>query len=196
MDSQQDRALLWKGRGGVIEEFNGIRPTIHPAAWVHPQALVIGHVILGPKVSIWPGVVLRGDLLPIEIGEGTNIQDLCVAHTSRGACPVKIGKRVVVGHRAILHGTTVGDDVLVGMGTTLLDGSVLGAGSILAAGAVLTEGSKIPPGQLAMGIPAKVVRPVTEAETERIREGAKIYLELMAGHQKRSQRGQTPLCSE
>ena len=169
----------------MIEEFNGIRPTIHPTAWVHPQALVIGRVTLGPKVSIWPGVVLRGDIEPIEIGEETNIQDLCVAHTSQGSSPVKIGKRVVVGHRVILHGVTVGDDALVGMGTTLLDGSVLGEGSILAAGAVLTEGAKIPPGQLALGIPAKVVRPVTPAETTRIREGAKIYLELMAAYQKK-----------
>ena len=166
----------------MIEEFQGIRPAIDPTAWVHAQALVIGRVKLGPRVSIWPGTILRGDLEPIEIGEGSNIQDLCVAHTSGGASPVTIGKRVVVGHRVILHGTMVGDDALVGMGSILLDGSVLGEGSILAAGALLAEGAKIPPESLAVGIPAKVVRKVTDVERTRIREGAKIYLELMEKH--------------
>ncbi len=168
----------------VIEKFEGICPTVDPTAWVHPQALLIGRVTLGPRVSIWPGAVLRGDIEPIEVGEETNIQDLTIAHTSRGESLVKIGKRVVVGHRVILHGTTVGNDCLVGMGAILLDGSVLGEGSILAAGALLTEGTKIPPGSLAMGIPAKVIRPVTEAERTRVREGVKVYLELMKGYQK------------
>jgi carbonic anhydrase/acetyltransferase-like protein (isoleucine patch superfamily) len=167
----------------MVEEFLGIKPTIDPTAWVHPQALVIGRVTLGSRVSVWPGAVLRGDIEPIEIGEESNIQDLCIAHTSRGVSSVRIGKRVVVGHRVILHGTTVGDDALIGMGAILLDGSVLGEGSILAAGSVLTEGKKIPPGQLAVGIPAKVIRPVTEQEQARIWEGAKIYLELMAAYQ-------------
>ncbi len=169
----------------MIEGFEGIRPKIDATAWVHPQALVIGRVTLGPRVSIWPGTVLRGDIEPIEIGEESNIQDLCIAHTSRGVSAVRIGKRVVVGHRVILHGTTVGDEALVGMGSILLDGSELGAGSILAAGSVLTEGKKIPPGQLAVGIPAKVIRPVTEQERVRMREGSKIYLELMAAYRKK-----------
>ena len=168
----------------MIEKLNGITPTIDPTAWIHPQALVIGKVTLGPRVSIWPGAILRGDIEPIEIGEGSNIQDLSIAHTSRGGAKVTIGRRVVVGHRVILHGTTVGDDALVGMGSILLDGSILGEGAILAAGALLPEGTKIPPGQLAVGIPAKVLRPVTEAERTRIREGAEIYLELMAQYKK------------
>jgi carbonic anhydrase/acetyltransferase-like protein (isoleucine patch superfamily) len=129
--------------------------------------------------------VLRGDIEPIEVGEETNLQDLTIAHTSRGASPVRIGRRVVVGHRVILHGTTVGDDALVGMGSVLLDGSVLGEGSILAAGAVLTEGTKIPPGSLAVGIPARVVRPVTESEQARIRQGVKIYLDLTEAYKQR-----------
>ncbi len=169
----------------MIETFAGVSPQIDPSAWVHPQALVIGRVTLGQKVSIWPGAVLRGDLEPIDIGDSSNIQDMSVVHTSRGGSPVKIGRRVVVGHRAILHGTRIGDDALVGMGAILLDGSELGAGSIIAAGAVLTEGSKIPPNSLAVGIPAKVIRKVTDAEWSRIREGAKIYLELMSAYQKR-----------
>lgn len=166
----------------MIESFNGIKPVIDPTAWVHPQALVIGRVTLGPRVSIWPGAVLRGDIEPIEIGQESNIQDLSLAHTSRGGAMVHIGKRVTVGHRVILHGTTVGDDALVGMGSILLDGSVLGEGAILAAGALVVEGAKVPPGYLAMGIPAKVIRPVTDAERTRMREGGKIYLELLEAY--------------
>ncbi len=169
----------------MIEEFQGVTPKIHPSAWVHASAVVIGRVTLGPRVSIWPGTVLRGDLEPIEVGEESNIQDLCVAHTSGGMSPVKIGKRVVVGHRVILHGAVVGDDALVGMGSILLDGSVLGEGAILAAGALLAEGATVPPGYLAMGMPAKVIRPVTDAERIRMREGATIYLELLEAHRKR-----------
>ena len=169
----------------MIEELNGVKPTIHPTAWVHPEALVIGRVTLGPRVSIWPGAVLRGDILEIEIGEESNIQDLTVVHTSYDSSPVKIGCRVVVGHRVILHGTTIGDDALVGMGAILLDGSVLGKGSILAAGALLPEGSEVPPGTLAVGLPAKVMRDVTPAETKRIKDGAKSYVELIAAYQKK-----------
>ena len=164
----------------MIEEFEGVMPTIDPTAYVHPSAVVIGRVTLGPRVSIWPGCVLRGDIEPIEIGEETSFQDQSVAHTSRGF-PVKIGKRVVVGHRATIHGAIVGDEAMVGMGANLLDGSELGAGSILAAGALLPEGRKIPPGSLAVGMPAKVVRPVTEQEKQRILHGAQDYVQrLMA----------------
>ncbi len=169
----------------MIEEFDGVKPTVDPTAWVHPSAVVIGRVTLGRRVSIWPGAVLRGDILEIEVGDESNIQDLCVAHTSHGVAPVRIGRRVVAGHRVILHGTKVGDQALIGMGAILLDGSEVGAGAIVAAGALVPEGMKIPPGNLAVGIPARVVRQVTEAETQRIREGAKQYLDLMAAYRKR-----------
>ena len=169
----------------MIEEFDGVMPVIDPTAWVHPSAVVIGKVTLGRRVSIWPGAVLRGDVLEIDIGDESNIQDLCIVHTSHGVVPVKIGRRVVVGHRVTLHGVTVGDNALIGMGSNLLDGSVVGAGSIVAAGALITEGMRIPPNSLAIGVPAKVVRPVTEAETRRIREGAMHYLDMMAIYKKR-----------
>lgn len=169
----------------MIETFNGITPKIHPTAWVHPSAVVIGNVTLGPHVSIWPGCVLRGDIEPIEIGEGSNVQDLSVCHTSAGF-PVKVGKRVVVGHRATIHGAVVGDDAMVGMGTNLLDGSELGAGSILGAGALLAEGKKIPAGQLAVGIPARVIRPVRPDEKKRIEEGAREYVERMGAYKNRA----------
>ena len=169
----------------MIEEFDGVMPTIDPTAWVHPSAVVIGKVTLGRRVSIWPGAVLRGDVLEIDIGDESNIQDLCIVHTSHGVVPVRIGRRVVVGHRVTLHGVMVGDNALIGMGSNLLDGSVVGAGSIVAAGALVTEGMRIPPNSLAIGVPAKVVRPVTEAETRRIREGAMHYLDMMAIYKKR-----------
>lgn len=170
----------------MIEAFKGILPTVDPSAWIHPQAMVIGKVTLGPRVSIWPGAVLRGDEEPIVIGEESNIQDLTIAHTSRGASPVVIGWRVTVGHRVILHGTKVGDDALIGMGAILLDGSEVGEGAIVAAGALLPEGAKLPPGKLAVGLPAKVIRDVTKAERTRVREGVKIYLDLMASYQRKN----------
>ena len=168
----------------MIEVFEGVQPTIDPTAWVHPSAVVIGRVTLGRRVSIWPGAVLRGDMLEIDIGDESNIQDLTVAHTSHGVAPVRIGRRVVVGHRVILHGTRIGDNALIGMGAILLDGSQIGAGSLIAAGALITEGMRVPPSSLVIGVPAKVIRPVTEAETQRIREGARQYLDLMAAHRK------------
>lgn len=169
----------------MIEAFNGKEPSIDPTAWVHPSATVIGHVILGRRVSIWPGVVLRGDIMEIDIGDESNIQDLSIAHTSHGVAAVKIGRRVVVGHRVTLHGATVGDNALIGMGSILLDGCTIGSGSIIAAGALVTEGARIPPNSLAMGVPAKVIRHVTDAETMRIREGAKHYLDLLTAYKKR-----------
>lgn len=169
----------------MIEEFKGIRPTIDPSAWVHVQAVVIGKVVLGPRVSVWPGAVLRGDEEPIVIGEESNIQDLTVVHTSRGGAPVVIGRRVTVGHRVILHGTKVGDGALIGMGAILLDGSEVGEGAIIAAGALLPEGAKVPRDKLAVGLPAKVIRDVTEAERLRVREGVKIYLDLLASYKAR-----------
>jgi len=159
----------------MIEEFNGIQPTVDPTAWVYPSAVVIGKVTLAKDVSIWPTAVLRGDIEPIEIGEGTSFQDGSVAHTSANL-PTKIGKRVVVGHRATLHGAIVGDDCMIGMGASMLDGSKLGTGSILAAGALLAEGKTIPPNSVAVGVPARVIRQVTDAERERIRKGAQEYI--------------------
>ena len=170
----------------MIEEFNGIKPKIHPTAWVHPSAVVIGNVTLGPHASVWPGCVLRGDIEPIEVGEASNIQDQSVCHTSQGF-PTLIGKRVVVGHRATLHGTVVGDDAMVGMGPNLLDGSQLGSGSILAAGALIPEGKKIPKGSLAVGIPARVIRPVKEEEKQRIIAGAQEYVERANAHRGNNQ---------
>jgi carbonic anhydrase/acetyltransferase-like protein (isoleucine patch superfamily) len=165
----------------MIEAFHGIRPNVHPRAWVHPTAVVIGRVSLGASVSIWPGCVLRGDIEPIEVGEESNLQDVTVCHTSRGF-PVRIGKGVLVGHRAVIHGATVEDGAMVGMGAILLDGAQLGAGAILAAGALLPEGRKIPAGCVAVGVPAKVVRQVSEEEKAKILRGVKEYVQRMEAY--------------
>jgi carbonic anhydrase/acetyltransferase-like protein (isoleucine patch superfamily) len=134
---------------------------IDPSAFIAPQAVVLGDVSLGRDTSIWYNAVVRADLAPIRIGDGTNIQDLSVVHVDEEV-PCVIGNRVGVGHRAILHGCTVEDDCLVGMGAILLNGVHVGAGSVIGAGAVLPEGMDVPPGSLVLGVPARIVRHVDE----------------------------------
>ena len=125
---------------------------IHPTAYLHPSAVVCGNVTLGARVSVWATAVIRGDSDSIEIGDDSNIQDGAVVHVDDGV-PTKIGKRVGVGHRAIIHGATVEDDCLIAMGAILLNGTVVGSGSIIGAGALCTEGFVVPPNSLAMGVP-------------------------------------------
>ena len=141
----------------------------------------MGDVTLGPRASVWYGAVLRGDMDRIVIGEDTNLQDGTIVHGDEGR-PALIGARVGVGHRAILHGCTVEDDCLVGMGSILLNGVVLSTGSVVAAGAVVREGMVIPPGSLVMGVPARVVRPVDEGLRARIRATWQHYVELGRRH--------------
>ena len=134
---------------------------IHPTAFIASGAVVLGDVSLGRDASIWYNCVVRGDMAPIVIGEETNIQDLTVVHVDEGV-PCTIGRRVGVGHRAILHGCTIGDGALIGMGAVLLNGVRVGAGAVIGAGAVLAEGLEVPSGMLVLGIPGRVVRPVSE----------------------------------
>ncbi|MDH4045143.1 MAG: gamma carbonic anhydrase family protein [Gemmatimonadota bacterium] len=133
---------------------------IHPSAFIAPGAVVLGDVSLGRDASVWYNCVVRGDMAPIVIGDETNIQDLTMVHVDE-AVPCTIGRRVGVGHRAILHGCTIEDGVLVGMGAVLLNGVHVGAGAVIGAGAVLTEDLVVPPGMLVLGVPARVVRPVS-----------------------------------
>jgi carbonic anhydrase/acetyltransferase-like protein (isoleucine patch superfamily) len=156
---------------------------IHPTAFIHSSAIVCGNVTLGARVSVWPTAVIRGDTDSIEIGDDSNIQDGTVVHCDTGL-PTRIGKRVGVGHRAIIHGSTVADDCLIGMGAVLLNGTTVGSGSIVAAGAVCREGFEIPPNSLAMGVPAKVVRQTTPAERGRIAGTVAAYLDLQAQHRR------------
>jgi carbonic anhydrase/acetyltransferase-like protein (isoleucine patch superfamily) len=154
-------------------------PSIHRTAFVHPAAVVIGDVTLGARVSVWPTAVIRGDSDAIRIGDDSNVQDGTVVHVDHGV-PTTIGRRVAIGHRAIVHGATVEDDCLIGMGSILLNGVRVGSGSIIGAGAVCTEGMVVPPNSLVLGVPGRVIRPTTDDERERIRKTVQSYLDLVA----------------
>jgi carbonic anhydrase/acetyltransferase-like protein (isoleucine patch superfamily) len=160
---------------GAVPERQGTR--IHPDAYVHPAAHVIGDVTLGARASVWPTAVIRGDTAPIAVGEGSNVQDGAVLHVDHGV-PCTVGRRVAIGHRAIVHGATVHDDCLIGMGAILLNRVVVGSGSIVAAGAVCPEGMEIPPDSLVIGVPARVRRETTPDERERIGRTVQSYLAL------------------
>jgi carbonic anhydrase/acetyltransferase-like protein (isoleucine patch superfamily) len=147
------------------------------ALFVAGNATVIGDVTLAEGVSVWFGAVIRADKDRISIGRSSNVQDNAVVHTSRGF-PVTLGTQVSVGHGAILHGCTIGDRVLVGMGAIIMNGANVGAGSLIAAGAVVTEGTRIPPGSVVMGVPGKVVRPVSADQAASIVTNAESYAEL------------------
>src|SRR5688572_17620246 len=154
-------------------------PVVHPTAYVHAGATLVGDVVIGARVSVWPGVVLRGDQGRIVIGEETNLQDLTCAHATGGVSTVSIGARVTVGHRAILHGCTVEDDCLVGMGSILLDNCHVEPWCIIGAGALVPVGARIPRGSLVLGSPGRVVRQLGEKDFAAIRKGRDAYLELL-----------------
>lgn len=154
---------------------------IDSTAFVAPSAVVLGDVSLGARASVWYHAVLRGDMAPIRIGDDTNIQDLSMVHVDEGI-PCTVGARVGVGHRAILHGCTVEDDCLVGMGAILLNRVHVGAGSVVGAGAVVPEGMEIPAGSLVLGLPARVVRSVDERLRSRIQETWQHYVQLARRH--------------
>jgi carbonic anhydrase/acetyltransferase-like protein (isoleucine patch superfamily) len=156
-------------------------PTIHPDAFIHEAAVVIGDVTLGARVSVWPTAVIRGDTAPIVVGEDSNVQDGTIVHVDHGV-PCTIGARVGIGHRAIIHGATVEHDSLIGMGAILLNNVVVGTGSIIGAGAVCPEGMIVPPDSLVLGVPGRVIRKTSEAERERIAKTVRAYLELQDAH--------------
>ena len=151
--------------------------SIDPSAYIHPLAAVIGEVIMGSRVSVWPMAVIRADSAAITIGADTNVQDGAVLHVDAGL-PLTIGARVSIGHRAVLHGATVEDDCLIAMGAILLNGVVVGAGSLVGAGAVCREGMRIPPRSVVLGVPARVAREATPEITDRIRRTMESYLSL------------------
>lgn len=149
--------------------------------FVHSLAAVLGDVTLGDRASVWPFAVLRGDSDRIVVGPESNVQDGAVLHADPGA-PCTLGARVTVGHRAIVHGATIEDDCLIGMGSIVLNHAVIGRGSLVGAGAVVPEGMKVPPGSIVLGIPARVVKPVDDATRARISHGAQAYVELAERH--------------
>lgn len=138
---------------------------------------IVGDVILKNNVNVWYGAVIRGDECSIFIDENSNVQDNCVLHGSYGF-NVKIGKNVTIGHSSIIHGCTIEDNVLIGMGATILDGAKIGKGSIIGAKTLITKGKIIPPNSLVVGIPGKIIREVTSDEIEKVIENSKIYIKL------------------
>ncbi|MBQ8119008.1 MAG: gamma carbonic anhydrase family protein [Lachnospiraceae bacterium] len=151
-------------------------PKIHPSAYIAPGAVVLGDVTVGEDVGIWYNAVVRGDRGPIVIGRGSNIQDNATVHLD-DPYPVTIGENVTIGHGAIVHGCTIGDNTLVGMGAILMNGARIGKNCIVAAGALMTQGMEVPDGMLVMGSPAKVKRPVTEEELAANLRNAERYVE-------------------
>ena len=164
-----------------ISSVSGRTPEISDSAWLAPNATVVGGVTIADHASVFYGAVLRADVETIHIGEGTNLQDNVTMHSDAGI-PARLGARISVGHGAILHGCTVEDDCLIGMGATVLNGAVIGAGSLVAAGAVVLEGTIVPPGSLVAGVPGKVRRELTADEQAGIRSNAAHYLEIAAMH--------------
>ena len=154
---------------------------IHPTAFIAPTAVVLGDVTLGPSSSVWYHTVLRGDMSPIVVGEASNVQDGTVVHVDEGR-PALIGARVGIGHRAVIHGCTIEDDCLIGMGSVLLNGVQIGTGSVVAAGAVVPEGMQVPPGSLVMGVPARVAGAVDKALQARIQGTWRHYVAEATRH--------------
>ena len=161
----------------MIVPFKGVYPTIHPTAFVAPGADVIGRVRLAKEASVWFGCVLRGDVNRIEIGEATNIQDGSILHVD-DRLPCLIADHVHVGHHANLHGCVVERGAMIGIGAIVLSGARVGAGAIVGAGSVVLEGTKIPPRMLAVGAPARVVRPVTARDLRYIKGWVAKYVRL------------------
>lgn len=149
-------------------------PEIDPSAYLAPTAVVVGKVKMGPESSLWHCAAIRGDTSQITIGEKTNIQDCSACHADP-SFPLTVGNRVSVGHNVVLHGCTIGDDILIGMSCTVMNGAVVGSGSIVGAGALVTQGTKIPPNSLVVGAPAKVVRETTEDERKAIELNWQVY---------------------
>ncbi|MFC8515217.1 gamma carbonic anhydrase family protein [Streptomyces sp. NPDC057257] len=165
----------------LITGIGGREPKIDAEAFVAPTASVIGDVTLAAGASVWYGAVLRGDVERIAVGARANIQDNCTLHADPGF-PVSIGERVSVGHNAVVHGATVGDDCLIGMGATVLNGAVIGEGSLIAAQALVPQGMRVPPGSLVAGVPAKVRRELTEEERQGVTLNGTFYAELAKSH--------------
>ncbi len=163
----------------MIRAYRGILPKIASSCFVDPSAQVIGDVTIGERSSVWPLVTIRGDVNHIQIGQESNVQDNSVLHVD-GPFPLVIGDRVTVGHQVCLHGCTVEDDALIGIGAIVLNGARIGKGAIVAAGSLVPEGKEIPDGMMAMGVPAKIVRAVTPEEAERFRANCQHYVATRA----------------
>jgi len=160
----------------AIYELDGITPRVAESAWVAENAQVMGDVHLAAGASVWFGAVLRGDTEPIVVGEGSNIQDGSVLHADIGL-PLTIGRHVTVGHQVMLHGCTIGDESLIGIGAVVLNGAKIGKNCLVGAGALVTEGKEFPDGSMILGSPARVVRQLSPEQIEGLRRSAQHYVE-------------------
>ncbi|MGQ3002389.1 MAG: gamma carbonic anhydrase family protein [Hydrogenophaga sp.] len=163
----------------AIYELDGVAPRMADSAWVADSAQVMGNVVLGENSSVWFGAVLRGDTETITLGEGSNIQDGSVMHADVGF-PLSVGKHVTVGHQVMLHGCTIGDESLIGIGATVLNGAKIGRNCLVGAGSLVTEGKEFPDGSMIIGSPAKVVKSLTPEQIEGLRRSAGHYIENAA----------------
>ena len=160
----------------MIRTFQGITPTIPKSCFIEDTGIVIGDVVMGEQCSVWFHAVVRGDVHFIRLGDRTNVQDLCMLHVTHDTHPLIIGNDVTVGHSVVLHGCTIKDRVLIGMGAIIMDGAVIGEDSVVGAGALVTGGTVVPPKSLLLGSPAKVARPVTSKELLWIKESSDNYV--------------------
>jgi carbonic anhydrase/acetyltransferase-like protein (isoleucine patch superfamily) len=159
----------------AIYEFEGVAPSIAESAWVADSAQVMGDVTLADDANVWFGVVMRGDTAPIKVGRGSNIQDQSVLHADQGM-PCTVGEGVTVGHQVMLHGCTVGDHSLIGIGAVVLNGAKIGRECLVGAGSLVTEGKEFPDGSMILGSPARVVRQLTPEQIEGLRQSAQHYV--------------------
>lgn len=160
----------------MVRSFQGIKPTIPASCFIEETGVVIGDVVMGEECSVWFHAVVRGDVHFIRIGNRTNVQDLCMLHVTHDTHPLIVGNEVTIGHSVVLHGCTIKDRVLIGMGAIIMDGAVVGENCVVGAGALVTEGTVVPPKSLIFGSPAKVKRSVTERELAWIKESAENYV--------------------
>jgi carbonic anhydrase/acetyltransferase-like protein (isoleucine patch superfamily) len=165
---------------GIIRSYRGVRPTLGDGVFLAETAAVVGDVHIGPRSSLWYGAVARGDVFPIRIGAETSIQDNTVVHVTGGKHATRVGDRVTVGHSVTLHGCTVEDRCIIGMGAVVLDAAHIGRSCVVGAGALVVPGTRVPDGHLVVGSPAKVKRPLTDGERQWIESSADHYIELAA----------------
>jgi carbonic anhydrase/acetyltransferase-like protein (isoleucine patch superfamily) len=174
VESESDSAL--------VRSFGSSRPRIHQAAWLAPGSVVVGDVEIGADSSLWYGVVARGDVHSIRIGARTNIQDNSVLHVTQGRHACILGDEITVGHRAVVHGCTIGDGALVGIGAIVLDGARVGEGALVGAGALVPPGAQIPDRSLVLGIPGRVVRLLSDVESATQLERTLAYVQNARAH--------------
>ncbi len=167
---------------GLVLPVEGATPRLHPGAWCAPGSVVVGDVEIGPDSSVWYGSVVRGDVHGIRIGARTNLQDLAIVHVTTGRFAARIGDEVTIGHRAVVHGCTVGDGALIGIGAIVLDGAEVGREALVGAGSVVTPGTRVPEGAVAVGVPARVVRELSPEERREQRARALAYVETARAH--------------